>query len=118
MDCANQLVTFLSERQVEAFMQTSDGSSEEVFTQIGDDLKNYPLYILVTGKATQEFVTKRENRARTAAVSARTPILIGKYESGDDAAIDMSRLKIMTALKRPKPIPVEAMFQTPAERKP
>ncbi len=116
-DVANELVTFLSTRDVEAFFQTSDGSTDDALRQLGDNIKNYPLYILVTGKADKEFVTNHANKARTSANASRRQILIARYESGDDPAIDLSRLKITSALKRPTPNPVDAMFKTPAEPK-
>ena len=70
-EVASELVTFLSQRDVEAFMQTSEGSSQDTLTQFSDNLKNYPLYILVSGKADKAWVTERTNSARSSAVAER-----------------------------------------------
>ncbi len=111
LEIANELVNALSDRDVEAFMQSS---SDEVFEQFGEFLRTYPLYILVTGKADAAWVKEREKNARSLAVSARVPILISKYESGDAAAISLSRLKLVMALKRPPPMPIESLFRPAA----
>jgi len=112
-ECADKLVTFLSQRHVDAFMQTSEGSASDDFSQFGNNLKDYPLYIIVAGKADQAWVAERTNNARSSASKARVPMLIGKYEGADDPTISMSRLKIVAALKRPAPTPVDALFMPP-----
>lgn len=116
-DCANALVDFLGDHQVEAFMQTSEGPAEEMLAQLAENLKSYPLYILVAGKADEAWVRERTKSARSAAAKARAEILIGKYDGAVDD-ISMSRLKIIAAFKRTPPSPIESMFAPPPERKP
>jgi hypothetical protein len=81
-----------------------------------DNLKNYPLYILVAGKADEAWVRERTKTARSAAAQARAEILIGKYD-GSAPDISMSRLKIVAAYKRTLPSSIEAMFAPPGEPK-
>ena len=109
-DRAEELVTFLGERNVEAFMQTSEGSATDGLAQFSDNLRKYPLYIVVAGRADEAWVKYRTNAARRSAVEARAAILIGKYEGADDVEITASRIKIVAALKRVAPDPVDALF--------
>ena len=109
-DRADELVTFLGERNVEAFMQTSEGSETDGLAQFSDNLRKYPLYIVVAGRADGAWVKYRTNAARRSAVEARAAILIGRYEGADDVKIAASRIKIVAALKRVAPDPVDALF--------
>jgi CHAT domain len=109
-ESANELVTFLSERNVEAFMQSSDTSAAKELSEFGNRLSHYPLYILVAGKAEPTWVKNRTNAARTSAIKSRAAILIGRYEGGDDPKITLSRLKVVAAIKRPAPDSVDALF--------
>jgi hypothetical protein len=115
-ESACDLVTFLGERNVDAFMQSSESSAANDLTQFGDKLKQYPLYILVAGKADGGWVKNRTNAARTSAVKSRAAIIIGRYEAADGMTITMSRLKVVAAIKRPAPDPIEALFASPAGR--
>jgi hypothetical protein len=74
-----------------------------------DTLTKYPLYIIVAGQADREWVRNRTNAARTSAVKARAAILIGRYE-GPTGPVTLSQLKIVAALKRPSPEPIETIF--------
>jgi hypothetical protein len=117
-DRANDLVTFLSEHNVEAFMQTSDGSATAELAQFADNLKKYPLYIIVAGGADEAWVKYRTNAARTSAVKARAAILIGKYDGADGGNVTMSRLKVVAAIKRMAPDPIETLFAPAPPAKP
>ncbi|MFN0179992.1 MAG: CHAT domain-containing protein [Gemmatimonadales bacterium] len=116
-ESASDLVTFLGERNVDAFMQSSDSLAANELAQFGDKLKEFPLYILVAGKADEAWVKNRTNAARTSAVKSRAAILIGRYESANDPKVAMSRLRIIAALKRPAPDSVDSLFG-PAARPP
>jgi len=111
IETANELVNVLSDRDVEAFMQSS---SADAFQQFGEFLKAYPLYILVTGKADPAWVKEREKNARSSAVAARVPMLISRYDGGNAGTVSLSRLKLVMALKRAPPVPIESLFRPPA----
>ena len=117
-ESANELVTFLGDRNVEAFMQTSDSAGTAELAQFADNLKKYPLYIIVAGGADEAWVKYRTNAARTSAVKSRAAILIGRYEGAGGGDVTMSRLKVVAAIKRMAPDPIETLFAAPPEGKP
>ena len=109
-DSACDLVSFLSDRNVDAFMQTSEGSASNDLAKFGNSLKQYPLYILVAGKADKVWVKNRTNAARASAVKSRAAILIGRYEESGGGGITLSRLKVVAAIKREVPDPIDSLF--------
>jgi len=109
---ADELVRFLRERNVQTYCQTGQAPVVgEQLTRFGEKVRQYPLYVLVTGKADANWVLERETVARRSTVKVTSPILLTKYDGRDPGPITLSRLTIDTARNCEEPNPKESMFR-------
>ena len=100
---AVEVEDYLTKRNIDVVMQTSNTSPGEAMAEFDVNLKKYPLYFLVTGNADENWVVNRETAAMKSAAVSRARTLIGRYDatgvdSTGDAQVTESHFEIIAAM--------------------